>query len=92
MGSMTGVPKIKAMELIDKYEEFRRGIFSGSIGYITPEGDFDFNVVIRTILYNSNNKHLSVSAGGAITIKSNPEAEYEECMLKLKPIFNILNN
>ncbi len=92
MGSMTGVPKIKAMDLIDKYEEFRRGIFSGSIGYITPEGDFDFNVVIRTILYNSCNKYLSVSAGGAITIKSDPEEEYEECKLKMKPIVDILNN
>ena len=92
MGSMTGVPKIKAMELIDKYEEFKRGMFSGSVGYITPEGDFDFNVIIRTILYNSKNKYLSVSAGGAITIKSDPESEYEECLLKVKPIFDILNN
>lgn len=92
MGSMTGAPKIRAMELIEKFEEFKRGIFSGAVGYITPNGDFDFNVVIRTILYNSSTKYLSVGVGGAITIKSNAEEEYEECKVKVKPILEILNN
>ena len=91
MGSMTGVPKIRAMELIEKFENFKRGLFSGAIGYITPKGDFDFNVVIRTILYNASTKYLSVGVGGAITIKSDAEEEYEECMVKVKPIFEVLN-
>ena len=91
MGSMTGVPKLRAMELIEQLEEFKRGIFSGAIGYITPKGDFDFNVVIRTILYNASTKYLSVGVGGAITIKSDAEEEYEECLVKVKPIFEVLN-
>jgi len=91
MGSMTGVPKIRAMEIIEQIEDFKRGIFSGSIGYITPKGDFDFNVVIRTILYNANTKYLSVPVGGAITIKSDANEEYEECLVKLRPIFEVLN-
>ena len=91
MGSMTGAPKLKAMELIEEYEEFKRGIFSGSLGYIMPNGDFDFNVIIRTILYNSYTKNLSVGVGGAITINSNPEKEYEECLVKLKPVLELLD-
>ena len=91
MGSMTGAPKLKAMELIEEFEGFKRGIFSGAIGYITPKGDFDFNVVIRTILYNASTKYLSVGVGGAITIKSEAEEEYEECLVKVKPIFEVLN-
>ena len=91
MGSMTGAPKLKAMELIEEFESFKRGIFSGAIGYITPKGDFDFNVVIRTILYNASTKYLSVGVGGAITIKSDAEEEYEECLVKVKPIFEVLN-
>lgn len=82
MGSMTGAPKIRAMELIEKFEQSKRGIFSGAVGYISPNGDFDFNVIIRSILYNSRNNYLSYSVGGAITAKSNPESEYAECMLK----------
>ncbi|MBA3673845.1 MAG: anthranilate synthase component I family protein, partial [Chitinophagaceae bacterium] len=73
MGSMTGVPKQKVMELIEKYEKTKRGLFSGAIGYITPEGDFDFNVVIRSILYNSTNKYVSMQAGSAITFYSHAE-------------------
>lgn len=92
MGSMTGAPKIKAMELIEKYECTKRGLFSGSVGYITPEGDFDFNVVIRSILYNSTKKYLSFHAGSAITFNSDPEKEYEECMLKAKAMFEVLGN
>jgi len=91
MGSMTGAPKLKAMELIEDLESFKRGIFSGAIGYITPKGDFDFNVVIRTILYNASTKYLSVGVGGAITIRSDAEEEYEECLVKVKPIFEVLN-
>jgi len=91
MGSMTGVPKLRAMELIEQLEEFKRGIFSGTIGYITPKGDFDFNVVIRTILYNASTKYLSVAVGGAITIKSDANEEYEECLVKVRPIFEVLN-
>ena len=90
MGSMTGAPKIKAMELIEEFESFKRGLFSGAIGYITPSGDFDFNVVIRTILYNSRLKYLSVGVGGAITIRSVAEDEYEECLVKVNPIFEVL--
>ena len=92
MGSMTGAPKLKSMELIDLYEEFRRGIFSGSIGYINPNCDFDFSVVIRTILYNLNTRYLSIGVGGAITMKSDPCDEYNECMTKVMPIIKILEN
>ncbi len=83
MGSMTGVPKKKVMELIEQYEKTKRGLFSGSVGYIDPEGDFDFNVVIRSILYNEMKQYLSIQAGSAITWKSDPEKEYEECNLKI---------
>ena len=83
MGSMTGVPKKKVMELIEQYERTKRGLFSGSVGYINPEGDFDFNVVIRSILYNDKKQYLSIQAGSAITWKSDPEKEYEECNLKI---------
>jgi para-aminobenzoate synthetase component 1 len=91
MGSMTGAPKIKSMQLIEQYEQSKRGVFSGSIGYFTPENNFDFNVVIRTILYNKKNKYLSVQSGGAITIDSLPEAEWDELQLKSALIENILN-
>ena len=92
MGSMTGVPKIRAMELIEKYESTKRGLYSGALGYITPEGNFDFNVVIRSILYNTKNRYLSFMAGGAITARSIAEKEYEECMLKAKAMFKATNN
>ena len=82
MGSMTGAPKISAMKIIEELEETKRGLYSGAVGYFSPDGDFDFNVVIRSILYNSENKYLSFSVGGAITSRSVPEKEYEECLLK----------
>ncbi|OEY74074.1 aminodeoxychorismate synthase component I [Salegentibacter salarius] len=82
MGSMTGAPKISAMKIIEELEETKRGLYSGAVGYFTPNGDFDFNVVIRSILYNSAKKHVSFSVGGAITAGSKPEKEYEECLLK----------
>ena len=90
MGSMTGAPKISAMEIIEKLEETKRGLYSGAFGYFTPEGDFDFNVVIRSILYNSDKKYVSYSVGGAITAKSVPEKEYEECLLKAKAMKQVL--
>jgi para-aminobenzoate synthetase component 1 len=86
MGSMTGAPKTKVMELINRYENTPRGLFSGTIGYVTPEGDFDFNVVIRSIFYQAKTHLLSFYAGGGITINSTPEAEYEETLLKLSAI------
>jgi len=91
MGSMTGAPKLRAMELIEELESFKRGLYSGSIGYITPNGDFDFNVVIRTLLYNKNERYLSCSVGGAITIQSDPEKEYQECLVKVKRIMDGIN-
>lgn len=87
MGSMTGAPKVKAMELIETYETFKRGLYSGSIGYISPNGDFDLNVVIRSFLYNTSSGYLSYPAGSAITAISDPVTEYNECLLKAKPIF-----
>lgn len=90
-GSMTGAPKIKAMQLIEEYENVKRGIYSGCIGYIAPNGDFDFNVVIRSIIYNSDKRYLSFMVGGAITDKSDPHDEYEECMLKAKAMIDTLN-
>jgi para-aminobenzoate synthetase component 1 len=92
MGSMTGAPKKSVVELIEKYEPFRRGLFSGSVGYISPEGDFDFNVVIRSIFYNAENRRLSFMAGSGITWYSNAEKEYEECLLKAKAIMGILQS
>ncbi|RWU09813.1 anthranilate synthase component I family protein [Pedobacter chitinilyticus] len=92
MGSMTGAPKLRAMQLIDQYEVSKRGVYSGSIGYISPNGDFDFSVVIRSILYNATNKYLSFQVGGAITYQSESEKEYEECLLKASAIMSILKN
>ena len=90
MGSMTGAPKIRAMKLIEKFEETKRGLYSGAVGYISPEGDFDFNVVIRSIQYNALNKYLSFMVGGAITMGSDAEMEYEECLVKAKALFEVL--
>lgn len=90
MGSMTGAPKIKAMQLIDQYEYNRRGIYSGSVGYISPEGDFDFNVVIRSLVYNESLPYLSCCVGSAITSLCDPQKEYEECLLKAEALFRSL--
>lgn len=90
MGSMTGAPKQRVMELIEQYEKTKRGIFSGALGYISPLGDFDFNVVIRSILYNATSQYLSYSAGSGITFYSDPETEYEECLLKAAAIKKVL--
>ena len=90
MGSMTGAPKISAVRLSEKYENFRRGLYSGAVGYIDPNNDFDFNVVIRSILYNEKTGYLSLPTGSAITAESNPEAEYNECLLKAAPLIKVL--
>jgi para-aminobenzoate synthetase component 1 len=92
MGSMTGAPKMRAMQLIDQYEYARRGLYSGSVGYITPEGDFDFNVVIRSIVYNAAKPYISCSVGSAITALSDPIKEYEECLLKAEAIMKTLQS
>lgn len=90
MGSMTGAPKISAMKIIDQLEESKRGLYSGAVGYFTPDGDFDFNVVIRSILYNQEKGYVSFSVGSAITSLSSPEKEYEECLLKAKAMREVL--
>lgn len=90
MGSMTGAPKVRAMELIEEYETTMRGLYSGTVGFIDANGDFDFNVVIRSITYNQKNNYLSYMVGGAITALSDPEKEYEECLLKAKAMLEVL--
>ncbi len=91
MGSMTGAPKIKAMQLIDGYEVSKRGVYSGALGYFTPNKEFDLNVVIRTLLYDATAKMASFEVGSAITFDSDPEYEYEECLLKAQAILRALN-
>ncbi|MBC7654861.1 MAG: anthranilate synthase component I family protein [Oligoflexus sp.] len=92
MGSMTGAPKIKAMQLMDSFENSKRGMYAGTIGYFDDQNDFDFNVIIRSILYNSSSKYLSFHVGSAITYDAEPEKEYEECLLKIKAILEVLGN
>nr|WP_315149508.1 anthranilate synthase component I family protein [uncultured Flavobacterium sp.] len=91
MGSMTGTPKISVLKIIEELEETKRGLYSGAVGYFTPNGDFDFNVVIRSILYNQENKYVSFSVGSAITSLSIPDKEYEECLLKAKAMREVLS-
>ncbi len=92
MGSMTGVPKIRTMEIIEELEVHKRSLYSGAIGYFTPDGDFDFNVVIRSILYNKSNKNISFSVGGAITALSEADKEYEECQIKAAAMKKVLTS
>jgi len=92
MGSMTGAPKISAMKLIENHEDFKRGVYSGAFGYFKPNGDFDLNVVIRSILFNSKKKVLSLPVGGALTSMANAKDEYRECILKAKAMKNALQN
>jgi len=89
-GSMTGAPKIRAMQLMQQFEGSKRSIYAGSVGYFSPEGDFDFNVIIRSILYNEEKKYLSFQVGSAVTFQSDPKAEYEECLLKANAIVQVL--
>ncbi len=91
MGSMTGAPKVKVMQLTEQYEHSKRGIYSGAAGYFAPNADFDFNVVIRSLAYNQSNQYLSYHVGGAITWDSVPEQEYEECLLKAAAIESVLS-
>lgn len=91
MGSMTGAPKQRVLQLIEQYEPTARGIFSGSVGYVSPEGDFDFNVVIRSIMYNKTTRALSCQFGSGITFYSDAEQEWEECLLKASAIKNVLS-
>lgn len=91
MGSMTGAPKKSVMETIDALEPTKRGLYSGTVGYFNPAGDFDFNVVIRSIFFNSDTKKASYAVGGGITIYSDPEKEYEECLLKATAIKKVLS-
>ena len=91
MGSMTGAPKISALKIIEELEATKRGLYSGAVGYFTPNCDFDFNVVIRSILYNEEKKYVSFSVGSAITAQSLPEKEYEECLLKAKAMLEVLS-
>lgn len=90
MASMTGAPKIRAMELTDEYELYNRGPYSGALGYINENGDFDLNVLIRSIFYDEEKKYLSFSVGSAITAMCNSEDEYEECLLKAKAMMEVL--
>lgn len=92
MASMTGAPKIRAMELIDEYELYNRGPYSGAIGYIEKNGDFDLNVLIRSIFYDEEKQYLSFTVGSAITAMCNAEDEYEECLLKAKAMIEVLSN
>ncbi|WP_370098262.1 anthranilate synthase component I family protein, partial [Xanthomarina gelatinilytica] len=92
MGSMTGAPKISAMKIIETLEETKRGVYSGAVGYFTPDSNFDFNVVIRSILYNHSQQYVSFSVGSAITAKSNPLKEYEECLIKAKAMREVLED
>lgn len=90
MGSMTGAPKLSAMQIIEDLEAFKRGLYSGAVGYFTPENDFDFNVVIRSILYNATKPYISFAVGSAITANATPEHEYQECLLKAKAMREVL--
>ena len=90
MGSMTGAPKIRAMQLIERYESSRRGLYSGSIGYVNADGNFDFNVVIRSLQYRQDTGYLSFQVGSAVTFDSDPEREYGECLLKAKALLEVL--
>ncbi|MFT7149468.1 MAG: para-aminobenzoate synthetase component 1 [Nonlabens sp.] len=90
MGSMTGAPKVKVMELIEQYENTKRGPFSGAAGFFNGSESFDFNVLIRSIFINKKTNTYSFQVGGAITYDSVPEKEYEECMVKAKAIFQLI--
>lgn len=91
-GSMTGAPKVMAMKLIEHYERTRRGWYAGALGYLDPSGDFDFNVLIRTIFINQSTGYVSAQVGGAIVYDSIPEAEYEECLVKANALFKALGS
>jgi para-aminobenzoate synthetase component 1 len=91
MASMTGAPKLRAMQLINDYEGFDRNYYSGAMGLIDEEENFSLAVIIRSIFYNQKSKEVSIAVGGAITYLSDPEQEYEECLLKAKALLKALN-
>ena len=91
MASMTGAPKLRAMTLIDEFENFERNYYSGTMGIIDDVGDYILPVIIRSIFYNQKTKCLSIAVGGAITYLSDPEKEYEECLLKAETMLKALN-
>lgn len=91
MASMTGAPKIRAMQLIDEFEDFERKNYSGAMGLIDEKGDFTLSVIIRSIFYNQQTKRISIAVGGAITHLSKPEEEYAECLLKARAMLGALN-
>jgi para-aminobenzoate synthetase component 1 len=91
MPSMTGAPKIRAMELIDDTEQFKRKEYSGALGVIDQSGNFNLSVLIRTIIYDQQTKRLSFAVGSAITHMCDPEAEYEECLLKANALIKAIN-
>lgn len=90
IGSMTGAPKVSSLQLIEQYETTARGLYAGTVGYVTPTGDFDFNVIIRSLLYDAQQQYLSCQVGGAIVYDSQPAAEYEECLLKAQTVLTAL--
>lgn len=92
MGSMTGAPKISSMQICERLEDFKRGLYSGAIGYVTPTGDFDFNVVIRSLLYRRDLAYLSCAVGSAITSQANASQEYDECLLKVQRILGLFSH
>ena len=91
MGSMTGAPKISAVQHMEKIEMLDRGLYSGTFGVIEPNGNFDFNVIIRSAVYNKEKKQTTIKVGSAITHASNAEAEYDECLLKAASTLSIFN-
>jgi len=92
MASMTGAPKLRAMQLIDELEDQRRGLFSGTLGFFSPDGDTDLNVVIRTLTYDATSGRAALITGSAITASSVPEQEWEECELKARSVLNALGH
>lgn len=90
MGSMTGAPKIAAMQFIEELELANREWYSGALGYIDPMGNVDFNVLIRSIFYDSLQNKLAYYSGGAITIDSDTDEEYKEMMIKAKAIDSLI--
>lgn len=92
MASMTGAPKLRAMQLIDEAEQGPRGLFSGSLGFFAPDGTGDFNVVIRTLLFDAKTTELSLTTGSAITALCDPEQEFEECEVKARSVIDALRH
>jgi para-aminobenzoate synthetase component 1 len=91
MASMTGAPKLRAMQLIDAFEDFDRNFYSGAMGVIDENEDFALAVNIRSIFYNQKTKRLSIAVGSAITHLCEPEKEYDECLLKADALLKALN-